>query len=199
MPIFSTSGRPGVELSGAATTGGPGNRTARRYVHRPDARAVAPTRHDLRRTHLRRRRGDGRRPACQRRATSSRHRTMEKVVEADRHSGVAIAGVGGRGDGDDPAVPVAARALREGRRHRGEPGGQGQSAVDDGPWQSAGSDAWAWSWCQSSVATTFVASAGGCGTTTRTGGRYEERDYVATGWGSLHAGTVDQGRFPSST
>ena len=29
-----------------------------------------------------------------------------------------------------------------------------------------------------------------------TGGRYEERDYAATGSGSLHAGTVDQARLP---
>ena len=35
-----------------------------------------------------------------------------------------------------------------------------------------------------------------CSTYDVTGGRYEERDYVATGSGSLHAGTVDQGRLP---
>ena len=49
---------------------------------------------------------------------------------------------GGRpGDGDGPAVPAPARALREGRGHLAQPRGQGQPAVDDGPRQPAGGDA----------------------------------------------------------
>ena len=45
------------------------------------------------------------------------------------------------GDGDGQAVPAAARALREGRGHVAQPGGQGQPAVDDGARQPARGDA----------------------------------------------------------
>ena len=48
---------------------------------------------------------------------------------------------GRAGDGDDQAVPAAARALREGRGLGAQPRGQGQPAVDDGARQPPGGDA----------------------------------------------------------
>ena len=82
--------------------------------------------------------------AGDRRATAGNliwHRSMEKVV-----AGRSLQRRGDRrrrrsGDGDDPAVPAAARALREGRGFVAEPRGQGQPAVDDGPRQPPGGDA----------------------------------------------------------
>ena len=61
-----------------------GRRRARRLPARDDLRGVA----------LRRRRGHGGRPAGDRRQPDQ-PRSMDKVVEADRHSGVAIAGAAG--------------------------------------------------------------------------------------------------------
>ena len=66
---------------------------------------------------------------------------MEKVVQADRYSGVAIAGAAGPAMEMIKLFAAAARALREGRGLGAQPRGQGQPAVDDGPRQPAGGDA----------------------------------------------------------
>lgn len=130
--------------------------------------------------------------AGDRRATSGNlisHRSMEKVVQADKHSGVAIAGAAG------PAMEmikifqlqlehyekVEGRALSlEGKANqlsmmvRGNlPAAlQGLAVVPI----FAGYD--------------LLRQVGRLWAYDVTGGRYEEREYVATGSGSLHAGTV---------
>jgi len=130
--------------------------------------------------------------AGDRRATSGNlisHRTMEKVVQADRHSGVAIAGAAG----------TALEMIRlfqlqlehyekvEGTSLSLEGKANQLSMMVRGNLQ------------QAMMGMVVVPIFGGydlrreCGRLwdfDATGGRYEERDYVATGSGSLHAGTV---------
>ena len=140
--------------------------------------------------------------AGDRRATAGNlisHRSMEKVVEADRYSGVAIAGAAGPAmemvrlfqlqlehyeKVEGTSLSLEGKANQLSMMVRGNlPGG------DDGhgrradlrrlrPAPRARGRLWAYD---------------------VTGGRYEERDYVATGSGSLHAGTVDQARLPRPT
>jgi proteasome beta subunit len=130
--------------------------------------------------------------AGDRRATSGNlisHRSMEKVVQADRFSGVAIAGAAG------PAMEMI-RLFQLQVEHyekvEGSPlsleGKANQlSMMVRGNLQAA------------MMGMIVVPIFGGydlrrrCGRLwdyDATGGRYEERDYVATGSGSLHAGTV---------
>jgi proteasome beta subunit len=130
--------------------------------------------------------------AGDRRATAGNlitHRTMEKVVEADRYSGVAIAGAAG----------TALEMIRlfqlqlehyekvEGTALSLEGKANQLSMMVRGNLQ------------QAMMGMVVVPIFGGydlrreCGRLwdyDATGGRYEERDYVATGSGSLHAGTV---------
>lgn len=130
--------------------------------------------------------------AGDRRATSGNlisHRRMEKVVEADRHSAVAIAGAAG------PAMEMVRLfqlQLEHYEKVEGAPlsleGKANQlSMMVRGNLQAA------------MMGMVVVPIFGGydlrrgCGRLwdyDATGGRYEERDYVATGSGSLHAGTV---------
>lgn len=130
--------------------------------------------------------------AGDRRATSGNlisHRSMEKVVEADRHSGVAIAGAAG------PAMEMI-RLFQLQLEHYEKVEGSALSLEGKanqlsmmvrGNLQAA------------MMGMVVVPIFGGydlrrgCGRLwdyDATGGRYEERDYVATGSGSLHAGTV---------
>ena len=130
--------------------------------------------------------------AGDRRATAGNlisHRTMEKVVEADRHSGVAIAGAAG-------AAMEMVRLFQLQLEHYEKVEGtalslEGKanqlSMMVRGNLQAA------------MMGMVVVPIFGGydlrreCGRLwdyDATGGRYEERDYVATGSGSLHAGTV---------
>jgi proteasome beta subunit len=130
--------------------------------------------------------------AGDRRATSGNlisHRTMEKVVQADRHSGVAIAGAAG------PAMQMI-RLFQLQLEHYEKVEGSALSLEGKanqlsmmvrGNLQAA------------MMGMVVVPIFGGydlrreCGRLwdfDPTGGRYEERDYVATGSGSLHAGTV---------
>ena len=110
---------------------------------RPDVPAATsatarrvPARHHLRRHALRRRRGHGRRPPGHRRqpdqppgdGEGGRGRPLQRRRHRRRRRS---------GDGDGQALPAPARALREGRGHRAQPGGQGQPALDDGPRQPA--------------------------------------------------------------
>lgn len=130
--------------------------------------------------------------AGDRRATAGNlisHRTMEKVVQADRHSGVAIAGAAG------PAMEMI-RLFQLQLEHYEKVEGtslslEGKanqlSTMVRGNLQAA------------MMGMVVVPIFGGydlrreCGRLwdyDATGGRYEERDYVSTGSGSLHASTV---------
>ena len=137
--------------------------------------------------------------AGDRRATSGNlisHRTMEKVVEADRHSGVAIAGAAGTAL---EMIKLFQLQLEHYEKVEGAPlsleGKANQlSMMVRGNLQ------------QAMMGMVVVPIFGGfdlrheCGRIwdyDATGGRYEERDYVATGSGSLHAGTVIKVGFRS--
>jgi proteasome beta subunit len=130
--------------------------------------------------------------AGDRRATSGNlisHRSMEKVVQADRHSGVAIAGAAG------PAMEMIRLfqlQLEHYEKVEGAPlsleGKANQlSMMVRGNLPAA---------MQGMVVVPLFAgydlrrSVGRLWAYDVTGGRYEEREYVATGSGSLHAGTV---------
>jgi proteasome beta subunit len=130
--------------------------------------------------------------AGDRRATAGNlisHRTMEKVVEADRHSGVAIAGAAG------PAMDMV-RLFQLQLEHYEKVEGtslslEGKanqlSQMIRGNLQSA--------MMGLAVVPIFAGyddrrERGRLWDFDVTGGRYEEREYVATGSGSLHAGTV---------
>jgi len=130
--------------------------------------------------------------AGDRRATSGNlisHRTMEKVLPADRHSGVAIAGAAGpamemvkvfqlqlehyeKVEGNPLSLEGKANQLSQMVRNNLPAAMQGLVVVPI----FAGYD--------------LRRKAGRLFTYDVTGGRYEERDYTATGSGSLHAGTV---------
>jgi len=130
--------------------------------------------------------------AGDRRATSGNlisHRTMEKVAEADRFSGVAIAGAAGpamemvklfqlqlehyeKVEGSHLSLDGKANQLSMLLRGNLPAAMQGMVVVPI----FAGYD------LRRSVGRLFAYDV--------TGGRYEEREYVATGSGSLHAGTV---------
>jgi proteasome beta subunit len=130
--------------------------------------------------------------AGDRRATAGNlisHRTMEKVVEADHHSGVAIAGAAG------PAMEMV-RLFQLQLEHYEKVEGtslslEGKanqlSMMIRGNLQSA--------MMGLAVVPIFAGfderrARGRLWDFDVTGGRYEEREYVATGSGSLHAGTV---------
>jgi proteasome beta subunit len=136
--------------------------------------------------------GDGVLMAGDRRATSGNlisHRAMEKVFPADSHSVVGIAGAAG------PAVEMV-RLFQlqlehyekvEGSRLSIEGKANQLSAMIRGNLPAA---------MQGLVVVPLFAGYDEKRLTGRlfeydvTGGRYEERDYAATGSGSLHAGTV---------
>jgi proteasome beta subunit len=130
--------------------------------------------------------------AGDRRATSGNlisHRTMEKVMPADRHSGVAIAGAAG------PAMEMV-KLFQLQLEHYEKVQGKALSLEGKanqlammvrGNLQAA------------MMGMVVVPIFAGYDTLRRmgrlftfdvTGGRYEERDHMATGSGSLHAGTV---------
>ena len=130
--------------------------------------------------------------AGDRRATSGNlisHRTMEKVVQADRHSGVAIAGSAG------PAMEMVKLFQLQLEHYEKVEGAslslEGKanqlSAMVRGNLQAA---------MMGMVVVPIFAgydllrSTGRLWDFDATGGRYEEKDFVATGSGSLHAGTV---------
>jgi proteasome beta subunit len=130
--------------------------------------------------------------AGDRRATSGNlisHRTMDKVVEADRYSGVAIAGAAG------PAMEMV-RLFQLQLEHYEKVEGtvlslEGKanqlSMMLRGNLQAA--------FAGLAVVPIFAGydrrrGVGRLWDYDVTGGRYEEHEYVATGSGSLHAGTV---------
>ena len=130
--------------------------------------------------------------AGDRRATAGNlisHRTMEKVVQADRHSGVAIAGAAG------PAMEMI-RLFQLQLEHYEKVEGAALSLEGKANQLSMMVRGNLPAAMQGMVVVPIFAGfdlrrgLGRLWDFDATGGRYEERDYVATGSGSLHAGTV---------
>ncbi|MGB3736338.1 MAG: proteasome subunit beta [Ilumatobacter sp.] len=130
--------------------------------------------------------------AGDRRATSGNlisHRTMEKVVQADRHSGVAIAGSAG------PAMEMV-KLFQLQLEHYEKVEGSSLSLEGKANQLSAMVRSNLPAAMQGMVVVPIFAgydllrSTGRLWDFDATGGRYEEKDFVATGSGSLHAGTV---------
>ncbi|NNE12817.1 MAG: proteasome subunit beta [Ilumatobacter sp.] len=130
--------------------------------------------------------------AGDRRATSGNlisHRSMEKVVQADRYSGVAIAGAAG------PAMEMI-RLFQLQLEHYEKVEGTTLSLEGKANQLSAMVRGNLPAAMQGMVVVPIFAgydlrrSVGRLFAYDVTGGRYEEREYVATGSGSLHAGTV---------
>ena len=130
--------------------------------------------------------------AGDRRATAGNlisHRTMEKVVPADRHSGVAIAGSAG------PAMEMV-RLFQLQLEHYEKVEGSALSLEGKANQLSAMVRGNLPAAMQGMVVVPIFAgydllrSTGRVWDFDATGGRYEERHHVATGSGSLHANTV---------
>jgi proteasome beta subunit len=130
--------------------------------------------------------------AGDRRATSGNlisHRTMEKVVQADRHSGVAIAGAAG------PAMEMI-KLFQLQLEHYEKVEGTSLSLEGKANQLSMMVRGNLPAAMQGMVVVPIFAGYDHRRETGRlwaydaTGGRYEEHEYVATGSGSLHAGTV---------
>jgi proteasome beta subunit len=135
--------------------------------------------------------------AGDRRATSGNlisHRLMEKVVEADRYSGVAIAGAAG------PAMEMV-KLFQLQLEHYEKVEGQSLSLEGKANQLSGMVRSNLPAAMQGLVVVPIFAGydqlrrTGRLWTFDVTGGRYEEREYVATGSGSLHAGTVIKVQF----
>jgi proteasome beta subunit len=186
MPLFSTGDDPGssfpellkrVGLAPAVLTGTSGDL----HLSVPHATTCVALTY-----------ADGVVMAGDRRATAGNlisHRTMEKVVEADRHSGVAIAGAAG------PAMEMV-RLFQLQLEHYEKV--EGSSISLEGKANQLSMMVRA-NLQAAMMGMVVIPIFGGydlrreCGRLwdyDATGGRYEERDYVATGSGSLHAGTV---------
>lgn len=130
--------------------------------------------------------------AGDRRATSGNlisHRSMEKVVQADRHSGVAIAGAAG------PAMEMI-RLFQLQLEHYEKVEGTALSLEGKANQLSMMVRGNLPAAMQGMVVVPLFAGydvrrgLGRLWAFDVTGGRYEEREFVATGSGSLHAGTV---------
>src|SRR5262245_58582826 len=130
--------------------------------------------------------------AGDRRATSGNlisHRTMEKVVQADRLSGVAVAGAAG------PAMEMI-KLFQLQLEHYEKVEGSSLSLEGKANQLSMMVRGNLPAAMQGMVGVPIVAgyddrrNAGRLWAYDVTGGRYEELEYVATGSGSLHAGTV---------
>jgi proteasome beta subunit len=185
MPVFRPGDDPGTSFpdllrrTGWASSAPSG-----------DAAALGPVPHAT--TCVAMRYADGVAIAGDRRATAGNlisHRSMDKVVETDRHSAVAIAGAAG------PAMEmVRLFSLQlehyekvEGTALSLEGKANQLSMMIRGNLQAA--------MMGMGVVPIFAGydlrrSVGRLWAYDITGGRYEEREYVATGSGSLHAGTV---------
>jgi proteasome beta subunit len=130
--------------------------------------------------------------AGDRRATSGNlisHRSMEKVVQADSHSGVAIAGSAG------PAIEMI-KLFQLQLEHYEKVEGSALSLEGKANQLSMMVRGNLGAAMQGLVVVPLFAGydlrrrVGRLWAYDVTGGRYEEREYVATGSGSLHAGTV---------
>ena len=125
------------------------------------------------------------------------HRSMEKVVEADRHSGVAIAGTAG------PAMEMI-RLFQLQLEHYEKVEGSALSLEGKANQLSTMVRGNLPAAMQGMVVVPIFAGfdlrlgVGRLWDFDATGGRYEEQDYVATGSGSLQAGTVIKVAFRPS-
>ncbi|MET0146723.1 MAG: proteasome subunit beta [Ilumatobacteraceae bacterium] len=185
MPIFTPGDDPGSSfpellrrIGGPATPAGGDSLALGAVPHATTCVALRYT--------------DGVVMAGDRRATSGNlisHRSMDKVVEADRHSAVAIAGAAG------PAMDMVrlfSLQLEHYEKVEGvalslEGKANQLSMMIKGNLQAA--------MMGLAVVPIFAGydlrrRVGRLWAYDVTGGRYEEREYVATGSGSLHAGTV---------
>jgi proteasome beta subunit len=181
MPIFGPGDDPGSNFPELLRRVGLGPDTPEGTIDVPHATTCVALRY-----------ADGVVMAGDRRATSGNlisHRSMEKVVQADRFSGVAIAGAAGpamemirlfqlqlehyeKVEGSHLSLEGKANQLSMMVRGNLPAAMQGMVVVPI----FAGYDR------RRSVGRLFAYDV--------TGGRYEEREYVATGSGSVHAGTV---------
>ena len=184
MPTFTPGDDPGSSFANllrriGATHDGPDGDTSTLAV--PHATTCVAVKY-----------ADGVVMAGDRRATAGNlisHRAMDKVVEADRHSGVAIAGAAG------PAMDMV-RLFQLQLEH--------YEKVEGTPLSLEGKANQLSSMIRANLQAAMMGLAvvpifGGYDLRRHvgrlfaydvTGGRYEEREYVATGSGSLHAGTV---------
>ena len=111
-------------------------------------------------------------------------------MQADRHSGVAIAGAAG------PAMEMIKLFQLQLEHYEKVEGsalsleGKANQLSHDGARQPAGGDAGHGGGADLRRLRPAPPARVGCSSYDVTGGRYEEHDYVATGSGSLHAGTV---------
>lgn len=183
MPMFSPGNDPGPDF--AALLERTGRSVRRQELSAPVESAQATT-------VLAVRYADGVIMAGDRRATSGHlisHRTIEKVFPADRHSGVAIAGAAG------PAiemVKIFQVQLEHYEKVEGQPlslegkanqlGGMVRGNLPAAMQGLAVVPIFAGFDRRRGVGRLFQYDV--------TGGRYEERDYAASGSGSLHASTV---------
>ncbi len=183
MPVFQPGNDPGSDFPMLLQRAGYGplNLPAGSMIESPHATTCVAVRFE-----------NGVVMAGDRRATSGHlisHRTMEKVVQADRHSGVAIAGAAGpavdmirlfqvqleyyeKVQGSALSLEGKANQLASMVRANVPAAMQGMGVVPI----FAGYD--------------VRRSVGRLWAYDMLGGRYEERDHVATGSGSLHASTV---------
>jgi proteasome beta subunit len=185
MPVFRPGDDPGTNFPELLRRIGSGHPSPS-----GDGAALGPVPHAT--TCVAMRIADGVVIAGDRRATAGNlisHRSMDKVVETDRHSAVAIAGAAG------PAMEmVRLFSLQlehyekvEGTALSLEGKANQLSMMIRGNLQAA--------MMGMGVVPIFAGydlrrSVGRLWAYDITGGRYEEREYVATGSGSLHAGTV---------
>ena len=189
MPFFEPSDDPGSNFPELLRRVGFGPGSTSGAIDVPHATTCVALRY-----------ADGVVMAGDRRATSGNlisHRSMEKVVQADRYSGVAIAGAAGpamemirlfqlqlehyeKVEGATLSLEGKANQLSMMVRSNLPAAMQGMVVVP----LFAGWD------LRREVGRLFAYDV--------TGGRYEEREYVATGSGSLHAGTVIKVGFHDS-
>ena len=188
MPLFRPGDDPGASFLELATRVGVVKPLSPAVVAAADA--PFPVVHAT--TCVAVRYADGVVMAGDRRATSGNlisHRTMEKVVQADEYSGVAIAGAAG------PAMEMV-KLFQLQLEHYEKVEGAKLSLDGKANQLSAMVRANLPAALQGFVVVPVFAGwdqrrrSGRLWTYDPTGGRYEERDQVATGSGSLHAGTV---------
>jgi proteasome beta subunit len=192
MPIFDPTSDPGSNFPellrrvGLATNG---DTSFGRTVDAPHATTCVALRYE-----------DGVVMAGDRRATAGNlisHRAMDKVVQADSHSGVAIAGTAG------PAMEMI-KLFQLQLEHYEKVEGSSLSLEGKANQLSAMVRGNLPAAMQGLVVVPLFAgydllrSQGRLFAYDVTGGRYEEREYIATGSGSLHAGTVIKVGFRSN-
>jgi proteasome beta subunit len=184
MPLFTPGDDPGASFPGLLARVG-----LEPFAELPDD-AVVTVPHAT--TCVAIRTADGVVIAGDRRATAGNlisHRAMEKVVQADRHSGVAIAGAAG------PAMEMI-KLFQLQLEHYEKVEGLALSLEGKANQLSMLVRSNLPAAMQGMVVVPIFAGydlrrqVGRLWTYDVTGGRYEEHDYVATGSGSLHAGMV---------